>query len=136
MPEGHEWHDRADTPAHGRPVLAEYHEWDNPANPTKEHVVWWWEGEYRPYPDTDGKAYVSRWRPMPGEDLTDGQKQAIIRAAEFLDSCAGADIEVDGTTAISIVEQLTVEFIPETWGDSFHVEVARLLTYGGDNAAS
>lgn len=59
------WHDPAEKPSHGGPVIAEFNEWDHPTNPAKEHVVWWWEGQWRTYPRVDDRAYVNRWREIP-----------------------------------------------------------------------
>jgi hypothetical protein len=61
------------------------------------------------------------------EALSQGQRDAICRAAEFLDACAGEDLEVEGITAISIVEDLQQEFLCEDQDDCFHIEVRRLL---------
>lgn len=59
--------------------------------------------------------------------LRPDQRASLQAAAEFLDACAGSDIEVDGVAAISIVEDLQAHFMPENWDDCFHLEVARLL---------
>jgi len=59
------WTD-ASTPApHGEPVLAEFREWNSPNGAIKQQVVWWWEGEWRTYTNTEDKAYCDRWRPLP-----------------------------------------------------------------------
>ncbi len=55
------WHDRAEMPDHGRAVLAEYHPYNQPERPVAYQVVWWWDGSYREFPQTDGSAYVNRW---------------------------------------------------------------------------
>lgn len=59
------WTDAATSPPHGEPVLAEYHEWNDASKPVRQQVVWLWEGEYRPYPQTDSLAYCDRWKPLP-----------------------------------------------------------------------
>lgn len=64
----------------------------------------------------------------PSLGMGENERAALVRAAEFLDSCAGADIEVDGVTAISVVEELH-SLLPETWDDCFHVEAARYLEH-------
>ena len=59
------WTD-ASTPApHGEQVLAEFREWNSPNGAIKQQVVWWWEGEWRTYTNTEDKAYCDRWRPLP-----------------------------------------------------------------------
>lgn len=66
-----EWHGPSEHPDHGEPVIAEFHEWDVPTNPAKEHTVWWYEGQWRTYPNTDDRAYVNRWRRIPARHHTD-----------------------------------------------------------------
>lgn len=55
------WRDRAETPDHGRAVLAEYHPYNEAERPVAYQVVWWWDGAYREFPQTEGSAYVERW---------------------------------------------------------------------------
>lgn len=62
-----EWHPATEQPEHGEPVIAEFYEWNDPRNPATQQVVWWWEGEWRLYPLTDGTAYVNRWRRLPAQ---------------------------------------------------------------------
>jgi hypothetical protein len=49
----------------GMPVLVQYREWNNPRNRLIEQVAWKWGGEWRVYPQTDGRAYAERWQPIP-----------------------------------------------------------------------
>jgi hypothetical protein len=49
----------------GMPVLVQYREWNNPRNRLIEQVAWKWGGEWRVYPQTDGRAYAERWGPIP-----------------------------------------------------------------------
>jgi len=79
-PTGGEWTPSSQPAPHGQPVLAEYQKWNNPKNPVDTHVVWWWEGEWRLYPQTDGKAYCDRWKPMPATTDLQARVEALERA--------------------------------------------------------
>lgn len=64
------------------------------------------------------------------------QIAAINEAAEFLDSCAGEELEVDGKCALALVEELQAAFFDEDQHDCFHLEVrAALATLGAPHAA-
>lgn len=60
-----DWHPRDEPAPEGFPVLAEHRAWNSPAGELMQHVVWWFDGEWRVYPDTDGRAYVDRWKYLP-----------------------------------------------------------------------
>lgn len=55
------WHPRDSEPDNSRPVLAEYHQWNDIRGNVDYQVVWWFNGAWRTYPKTDGTAYVNRW---------------------------------------------------------------------------
>lgn len=65
MVEVTEWFEPSSIPVHGVPVLAEYYPFNTRSNALAQHVVWFWEGEYRQYPQTTGTAYVERWAHLP-----------------------------------------------------------------------
>lgn len=60
-----EWFEPSSIPVQGVPVLAEYYPFNTRSNALAQHVVWFWEGEYRQYPQTTGTAYVERWAHLP-----------------------------------------------------------------------
>lgn len=62
------WHEPSERPHDGEPVIAEYNEFDDPKRPIRLQTVWWYEGEWRTYPSLSDRAYVNRWRPIPGPE--------------------------------------------------------------------
>jgi hypothetical protein len=62
------WHDKDSPPDSPRMVIAEYREWNVASNPPREHIVQWLEGSWRSYGQMDSRAYVDRWREVPGAD--------------------------------------------------------------------
>ena len=85
------WHDAATLPPHGGPVIAEFHEFNRPSNPVHQQVVWFWEGEWRSYPDTENLAYVDRWRELPAIQGTADN----ARIAELEEALAMAFAAID-----------------------------------------
>jgi hypothetical protein len=55
------WIDMAEAP-HGVPILAQYHEFNDPSRSLAEHVVWFYANDWRPYPQTVGSAFADRWK--------------------------------------------------------------------------
>jgi hypothetical protein len=62
------WHDKDSPPDSPRMVIAEYREWNVASNPPREQIVQWLEGSWRLYGQMDSRAYVGRWREVPGAD--------------------------------------------------------------------
>lgn len=61
-----DWHPASEPPPEGLPVIAEYHPFNQPDTPVREHVVWWMDGAYRPCYNTSGDlSYCTRWRHLP-----------------------------------------------------------------------
>jgi hypothetical protein len=54
-----------ETAPRGVPVLVQFHAYNNKANGLMQQVAWFFEGEWRPYPDTEGTAHADRWKPLP-----------------------------------------------------------------------
>lgn len=85
-----EWRSKDEPAPGGTPVLAEHRAWDSPHGELMQHVVWWFDREWRPYPKTDGRAYVDRWRFMdeairqpPRPANTDALREALVAAYGF-----------------------------------------------------
>lgn len=58
------WRDMGEAP-HETPVIAQFREWNRPDGDLREHVVWFFNGEWRTYLITNDIAYADRWRPIP-----------------------------------------------------------------------
>lgn len=93
MVEVTEWFEPSAIPNHGVPVLAEYYPFNTRSNALAQQVVWFWEGEYRLYPQTTGTAYVERWAHLPS------YQQARIEALEADNARARAQGQDEGFAA-------------------------------------
>ena len=84
-----EWHEPSERAPDGTPVLAEYHPWNDRTQPMREHVVWWYDCEWRLYPSTDDAAYVNRWRQLPSAKAPELAARVKVLEAAAADALSG-----------------------------------------------
>jgi len=88
------WHDANELAPEGIPVIAEHNAWNMPEGELMQHVVWNYGGEWRRYPDTEGRAYVNRWRNFPHTTQPDARADAELVEQLLVEAfvyCDGTD---------------------------------------------